>query len=253
MRVSLRSPAQPSSMTFDRFARSQLNTSATPKSNIESPARAAREQYETSEIPGLLTPTGSFELHRFLILALAHNAAERTEAPATGAAILMRVVYPPVAAGNAGGAEHEDFQDSDAPVSGWPPLDASFDPHVAVLLVARARQSEHAATHQHQPFGITHPEWALWSLLQTENHNMNENAHGVPAGQLNAHLGDELVMRVGIPHKGGALAFHAFNQGHPAMVSANAFGSSKRAAFAFPETTNLSELDFAMDSAGFTS
>lgn len=138
MRVSLRSPAQPSSMTFDRFASSQLNTSATPKSHIESPARAPREQFETSKIPGLLTPTGSFELHRFLILALAHNAAERTDAPATGAAILMRVVYPPVATGNAVGAEHADFQDSDASVSGWPPLDASFDPHVAVQMVDTA-------------------------------------------------------------------------------------------------------------------
>ena len=82
---------------------------------------------------------------------------------------------------------------------------------------------------------------------------MYENAHGLPVGQVNAHLGDELVMRVGIPHKGGTLAFHAFNQEWPVMVSANAFWSSKRAAFAFPETTNLSELDFAMDSAGFTS
>lgn len=79
---------------------------------------------------------------------------------------------------------------------------------------------------------------------------MNENTHGLPVGQINAHLGDELVMRLGIPHKGGALDF---NQGHPAMVSANAFWSSKRAAFALPKTTNLSELDFAMDSAGFTS
>lgn len=138
MRVSLRSPAQPSSMTFDRFASSQLNTSATPKSSFESPARAPREQYETSKIPGLLTPTGSFELHRFLILALAHNAAERPDAPATGAAILMRVVYPPVATGNADGVEQDDFQDSEGPVSSWPPLDASFDPHVAVQIIDTA-------------------------------------------------------------------------------------------------------------------
>lgn len=138
MRVSLRSPAQPSSMTFDRFANPQLNTSATPKINFESPARAPREQYETRKIPGLLTPTGSFELHRFLILALAHNAAARPDAPATGAAILMRVFYPPVTTGNTNGAEHGDLQDSDAPVSGWPPLDASFDPHVAVQMIDTA-------------------------------------------------------------------------------------------------------------------
>jgi hypothetical protein len=138
MRVSLRSPAQPSSMTFDRFASSQLNTSAPPKSNFESPTRAPRELYETSKIPGLLTPTGSFELHRFLILALAHNAATRPDAPATGAAILMRVVYPPVATGGADGAEHAEFLDSDASVSGWPPLDASFDPRVAVQMIDTA-------------------------------------------------------------------------------------------------------------------
>lgn len=82
---------------------------------------------------------------------------------------------------------------------------------------------------------------------------MNDNAHGLPVGQINAHLGDELVMRVGIPHKGGTLAFHAFNQEHPSMVSANAFWSPRKAAFSFPETTDLSELDFAMDSAGYTS
>lgn len=81
---------------------------------------------------------------------------------------------------------------------------------------------------------------------------MNENARGLPAGQINAHLGKELVMRVGIPHKGGSLAFHAFNQDYPVMVSANAFWSHQRGAFAFPEATDLSELDFAMDSAGYT-
>lgn len=82
---------------------------------------------------------------------------------------------------------------------------------------------------------------------------MNENAQTLPVGQVNAHLSEELVMRVGIPHKGGSLAFHAFNQEYPCMVSANAFWSHQRSAFAFPEATDLSELDFAMDSAGFTS
>jgi hypothetical protein len=138
MRVSLRSAAQPSAMTFDRFASSQLNTSAAPKSNFDTQGRTAHEQYETSKIPGLLMPSGSFELHRFLIQALAHNAAGRTDAPAAGAAILMRVVYPPVATGSTSGGEHEDFQDSSASVSGWPPLDASFDPHVAVQMIDTA-------------------------------------------------------------------------------------------------------------------
>lgn len=134
VRVSLRSPAQPSSRTFDRFASSQLTTSVNPRSKIESPARAPCEPHETSKITGLLTPKGSFELHRFLLQALAHDAAGRSEAPAAGAAILMRVVYPPVANSPATGTEHEDCQDSDALVSGWPPLDASFDPHVAVQM-----------------------------------------------------------------------------------------------------------------------
>lgn len=138
MRVSLRSPAQPSSMTFDRFASSQLNAPATPTSNFDSTARAPRKQFETSKIAGLLTPTGSFELHRFLLLALAHNAAERPDAPASGAAILMRVVYPPVATGNPEGSEPGDFEDSHASASGWPPLDASFDPRVAVQMIDTA-------------------------------------------------------------------------------------------------------------------
>jgi len=75
---------------------------------------------------------------------------------------------------------------------------------------------------------------------------------GMPVGQLNAVLDDEMVMRVGIPHKGGRLAFHAFNEGYPAMVSANAFWNAEKRRFAFPEATNVSELDFALDSAGYT-
>jgi hypothetical protein len=50
----------------------------------------------------------------------------------------MRVVCPPVAPGHADGTEQADFQDSDASVSGWPPLDASFDPHVAVQMIDTA-------------------------------------------------------------------------------------------------------------------
>ena len=75
---------------------------------------------------------------------------------------------------------------------------------------------------------------------------------GMPIEQRNACLDDEMVMRVGIPHKGGRLAFHAFNEGFPVMVSANAFWNVEKERFAFPEFTNLSELDFALDSAGYT-
>lgn len=75
---------------------------------------------------------------------------------------------------------------------------------------------------------------------------------GMPIEQLNAVLDDEMVMRVGIPHKGGRLSFHAFNEGYPVMVSANAFWDQTRQRFAFPKATNLSELDFALDSAGYT-
>ncbi|WP_432263371.1 DUF7221 family queuine tRNA-ribosyltransferase-like protein [Cupriavidus sp. TMH.W2] len=75
---------------------------------------------------------------------------------------------------------------------------------------------------------------------------------GLPVEQGNAVLDDGLVMRVGIPHKGGKLAFHAFNEGFPVMVSANAFWQPATQSFQFPQATDLSELDFAMDSAGYT-
>jgi len=75
---------------------------------------------------------------------------------------------------------------------------------------------------------------------------------GLPINQPNAHLGDELVMRVGIPHRGGKLAFHAFENEYPVMVSANAFWDGKTQTFKMPEATDLTETDFALDSAGFT-
>lgn len=74
----------------------------------------------------------------------------------------------------------------------------------------------------------------------------------IPRNQANAHLPDELQMRIGIPHRGGRLAFHAFNEQYPAMVSASAFWSHAKQEFHIPEATDLSELDFALDSAGFT-
>lgn len=77
-------------------------------------------------------------------------------------------------------------------------------------------------------------------------------AGDLPSEQINAHLEEGLQMRVGVPHRSGKLAFHAFNQAYPVMVSANAFWDERACAFKFPEATDLSETDFAMDSAGFT-
>ncbi|MGF6781178.1 DUF7221 family queuine tRNA-ribosyltransferase-like protein [Paraburkholderia sp. GAS334] len=74
---------------------------------------------------------------------------------------------------------------------------------------------------------------------------------GMPIHQRNAELDSGLLMRVGIPHTGGKLAFHAFNEGYAAMVSANAFWDASRGRFRIPEATNLTELDFALDSAGY--
>lgn len=74
----------------------------------------------------------------------------------------------------------------------------------------------------------------------------------MPIGQVNAHLDDGLVMRVGIPHHGGMLVRHALEQGYPAMVSAGAFWDARKGSFRVPECTNLTEADFALDSGGFT-
>lgn len=72
-------------------------------------------------------------------------------------------------------------------------------------------------------------------------------------GLANANLPDEMVMRVGIPHRSGRLAFHAFQEGYKVMVSASAFWDAKTATFKIPEYTDLWELDVALDSAGFSS
>ncbi|KAK0039501.1 hypothetical protein Bpfe_031088 [Biomphalaria pfeifferi] len=76
---------------------------------------------------------------------------------------------------------------------------------------------------------------------------------GLPVAQCNAPYEDRgaLTMRVGIPHRSGGLAAHAFRSGYQAMVSANAFYDRKRRAFRIPDATDLSEVDFALDSAGF--
>lgn len=84
------------------------------------------------------------------------------------------------------------------------------------------------------------------------NHFIDPASPCMPVGQRNAALEPSLVMRVGIPHRGGRLAFHAFNQNYPVMVSANAFWDTSKGKFHIPEATNLSELDFALDSAGYT-
>jgi hypothetical protein len=75
---------------------------------------------------------------------------------------------------------------------------------------------------------------------------------GMPTGQINAHVGDELVMRVGIPETGGKLTSHAFDASYPAMVSASTFWNAKAWRFSIPAACNLYELDMALDSAGFT-
>lgn len=76
---------------------------------------------------------------------------------------------------------------------------------------------------------------------------------GMPIHQPNANLPESLQMRVGIPHRGGALACRAFNEGLPAMVSASAFWNARAQRFVIPEITSLIDLDWSLDSAGFTS
>lgn len=75
---------------------------------------------------------------------------------------------------------------------------------------------------------------------------------GLPVYQLNAVLPEEQVMRVGVPHRGGKLAFHAFERSYPVTVSANAFWNPKALCFKKPWATDLDECDVALDSAGFT-
>jgi len=79
-----------------------------------------------------------------------------------------------------------------------------------------------------------------------------QSSGGMPINQVNAVLPDKLTMRIGIPHRGGRLAVHAFDHDYPAMVSANAFFDYKTATFKVPEFTDLDMLDYALDSAGFT-
>lgn len=80
----------------------------------------------------------------------------------------------------------------------------------------------------------------------------NEALNELPTRQKNANLTSDFVMRVGIPHSGGRLAAHAFNEDFKAMVSASAFWNRSKREFHMPEATDLSEVDFALDSAGYT-
>ena len=84
------------------------------------------------------------------------------------------------------------------------------------------------------------------------NENCDTRCAGMPLFQSNTHLAGGLLVRAGIPHRGGKLAFHAFKESFAAMVSANAFWNPARQEFHFPDATDLTELDFALDSAGFT-
>lgn len=72
-------------------------------------------------------------------------------------------------------------------------------------------------------------------------------------GLRNAHVdANTFVMRVGIPHRGGTLAAHAFDSGYPVMVSASAYWDAARARFIVPQASSLEDCDLALDSAGFT-
>jgi hypothetical protein len=59
-----------------------------------------------------------------------------------------------------------------------------------------------------------------------------------------------MIIRVGLPHRGGKLAFHAFHRSYAAMVSANAFWNGIQ--FCPPDASDIQELDCALDSAGYT-
>lgn len=75
---------------------------------------------------------------------------------------------------------------------------------------------------------------------------------GMPVGQLNARPLPTFTMRVGIPHRSGKLAFHAFERGYPVMVSASAFWDRRNHVFLIPDASDLYECDMALDSAGFS-
>ena len=75
----------------------------------------------------------------------------------------------------------------------------------------------------HEEIQFFNPMWApsaQWGrVLRFDGPKMHQE--NMPQGQVNAYLADGLQMRVGVPHRGGKLAFHAFNEGFSAMVSAS--------------------------------
>ena len=106
----------------------------------------------------------------------------------------------------------------------------------------------------HEEIQLFNPMWApsaQWGrVLRFNGPKMHQE--NMPQGQVNAYLADGLQMRVGVPHRGGKLAFHAFNEGFSAMVSASAFWNPAKSVFVIPEASDLYEIDWALDSAGFT-
>lgn len=76
--------------------------------------------------------------------------------------------------------------------------------------------------------------------------------HGLPIDQINALIDTDLTIRVGVPHKGGHLAIHAFENDYQTMVSANAFWNQNSQEFKWPEHSPLYETNFALDSGGYT-
>jgi hypothetical protein len=93
-------------------------------------------------------------------------------------------------------------------------------------------------------------------MLKAAGASMEEHSGTgrLPIGQNNAPFqpADGLMMRIGVPHRGGRLAFHAFNCEFPVMVSASAFWDRRSSSFKVPRASDLEECDFALDSAGFT-
>jgi hypothetical protein len=73
----------------------------------------------------------------------------------------------------------------------------------------------------------------------------------IPMNQVNAIVPERMQLRVGIPHRGGKLAAHAFERGYPVMVSANAFFDPRSETFKVPQYSPLQDMDVALDSAGF--
>jgi hypothetical protein len=74
----------------------------------------------------------------------------------------------------------------------------------------------------------------------------------LPLGLVNAHVQPGLQMRIGLPQNCGGLLKYAAEKEYPAMLSAAAFWKRKQRRFHMPETSPLEEMDWALDSAGFT-